>query len=141
MKTLCSTITLILVVTISFAQTAESLKKSIQEHYTAIHSGDIDAVLSHHLQEFTLFPNDGSALWEPGWEETYEKMGATFAFPKTNVTMKHFSSQIYNNVGVATFYLDGYHGDVNGLWRVTAVWVWTDGTWKESHHHESELKY
>jgi len=56
MKTLCSTITLILVVTISFAQTAESLKKSIQEHYTATNSGDINAVLSHHLQEFTLFP-------------------------------------------------------------------------------------
>jgi hypothetical protein len=68
-------------------------------------------------------------------------MGATFAFPKTNVTMKHFSSQIYNNVGVATFYLDGSHGDINALWRVTAVWVWTDGVWKEAHHHESELKY
>ena len=141
MKTLCSTITLLLIVTISFAQTAESLKKRIQEHYTAIHSGDSNAVRSHHLQEFTLFPNDGSALWEPGWEETYKKMGATFEFPKTNVTMKHFSSQIYNNVGVATFYLDGYHGDVNALWRVTAVWVWRDGAWKESHHHESELKY
>jgi ketosteroid isomerase-like protein len=139
MKTLSIAITLILIATLSYAQSAESLKERIQEHYTAIHTSDINAVLSHHLQEFTLFPNDGSALWEPGWEKTYEKMGATFVFPKTNVTMKHFSSQIYNNVGVATFYLDGSHGDINALWRVTAVWVWTDGVWKEAHHHESKL--
>ena len=141
MKTLFSTITLILIATISFAQTAESLKERIQEHYTTIHAGDSDTIMSHHLQEFSIFPNDGSALWESGWKETYKRMGAAFKFPKTNVTMKHFSSQIYNNVGVATFYLDGTRDDVSSLTRVTAVWVWTDGVWKEAHHHESELKY
>jgi len=140
MKNLSCTIALILIATISFAQTAESLKERIQEHYTAIHAGDSDTTMSHHLQEFSIFPHNGNALWESGWQETYEKMGATFMFPNTNITMKHFSAQIYNNVGVALFYLDGTHGDVNGLWRVTAVWVWTDGVWKEAHHHESELK-
>ena len=140
MKTLFSTITLILIATISFAQTAENLKESIQEHYKAIHSGDSEATMSHHLQEFSIFPYNGNALSESGWQETYEKMGATLKFPEANLTMKHFSSQIYDNVGVATFYLDGTHGDVHGLWRVTAVWVWTNGVWKEAHHHESELK-
>ena len=139
MKTLSITITLILIATISLAQTAESLRERIQEHYTAIHAGDIAAIQSHHLQEFSIFPWNGNALLESGWEETFEKMGTNFKFPKANVTMKHFSAQIYNNVGVATFYLDGTYGDISGLWRVTAVWVWADGMWKEAHHHESGL--
>ena len=140
MKTLSSIITLILIATISLAQTAESLRERIQEHYTAIHAGDNAAIQSHHLQEFSIFPWNGNALLESGWEETFEKMGTNFKFPKANVTMKHFNAQIYNNVGVATFYLDGTYGDISGLWRVTAVWVWSDGMWKEAHHHESELK-
>ena len=140
MKTLSSIIKLILIATISLAQTAESLRERIQEHYTAIHAGDNAAIQSHHLQEFSIFPWNGNALLESGWEETFEKMGTNFKFPNANVTMKHFNAQIYNNVGVATFYLDGTYGDVSGLWRVTAVWIWADGIWKEAHHHESELK-
>ncbi len=142
MKTLFSTLTLILIAAISYAQTAESLKERIQEHYRAIHAGDTETLLSHHLEEFSMFSGNGSALLESGWGDTYEKMGATFDFAKPNVinvTMKHFSAQIYNNVGVVTFYLDGNYGEEFGLWRVTAVWVWTDGVWKEAHHHESKL--
>ena len=139
MKTLCSTITLILIATISFAQTAESLKERIQEHYRAIHARDTETLLSHHLEEFSIFFGNGSALFESGWGETYEKMGATFKLAIPNVTMKHFNAQIYNNVGVVTFYLDGNYGEEFGLWRVTAVWVWTNGVWKEAHHHESKL--
>jgi len=139
MKTLFSTITLILIATISFAQTAESLKERIQEHYRAIHARDTETLLSHHLEEFSIFFGNGSALFESGWGETYEKMGATFKLAIPNVTMKHFNAQIYNNVGVVTFYLDGNYGEEFGLWRVTAVWVWTNGVWKEAHHHESKL--
>lgn len=141
MKTLFSTITLILITTVSFAQSAENLKESIQDHYKAIHAGDSETTMSHHLKEFTLFPYNGSALWESGWQETYGKMGASYKFPNLNATMKHFSAQIYDNVGVATFYLDGTYDDASSLTRVTAVWVWTNGVWKEAHHHESELKY
>ena len=140
MKSLSITILLIFVATISLAQTAESLKERIQEHYTAIHAHDSTAVSSHHLPEFSMFFGDGSAFMESGWEETLEKMGANFSFLTINVTMKHFNAQIYDNVGVATFYLDGNYGDTSGLRRVTAVWVWTDGMWKEAHHHESRLK-
>ncbi len=139
MKTLFSTITLILIATISLAQTAESLSDRIQEHYTAINAGENAAIQSHHLQEFSIFPWNGNALLESGWEETFEKMGTNFKFPNANVTMKHFNAQLYDNVGVATFYLAGTHQDVSGEWRVTAVWVWAEGMWKEAHHHESEL--
>ncbi|WP_370477337.1 hypothetical protein [Tamlana flava] len=138
MKTLLFSLALIFSVTMSFAQTSESLKARIQEHYKAIHSGS-DTLWSHHLDEFTIFPSDGKALLEPGFQKTFENMGATMKLPKPNVTMKHFSSQIYNNVGVATFYLDGSYGEEHGLYRVTAVWVWKDGVWLEAHHHESRL--
>jgi hypothetical protein len=139
MKSLSITILSIFVATISLAQNVESLKERIQEHYTAIHAGDMPAVYSHHLPEFSMFFGDGSAFLESGWEETLEKMGADFSFSKINVTMKHFNAQIYDNVGVATFYLDGDYGDTSGLRRVSAVWVWTNGMWKEAHHHESRL--
>ena len=76
---------------------------------------------------------------EPGFGETFKKMGADLKFPKLNVTMKHFNAQIYDNVGVAIFYLDGSFGEITGLWRVSAVWVWDNGNWKEAHHHESKL--
>ncbi len=139
MKALFSSLVLILITTLSFAQTAESLKERIQEHYTAIHADEVETLLSHHLPEFSIFFGNGKALYEPGWHETYEKMGATFNYSKPNVTMKHFSAQIYDNVGVALFYLDGYYGEESGLWRVSAVWVWTKGEWLEAHHHESKL--
>ena len=140
MKNLFCTVALILSATISFAQTSESLKKRIQEHYADIHAGNIDRVMSQHLEDISIFLYNGSALLESGWEETSKGMGSNIEFPKLNVTMKHFSSQIYDNVGIATFYLDGsYEGDY-GLWRVTAVWVWKNGEWKEAHHHESRLK-
>jgi hypothetical protein len=140
MKSLVFTILMIFVATISLAQTADNLKERIQEHYAAIHADDIAAVISHHLPEFSMFSEDGTAFMEPGWEETLKKMGTDFNFPTINVTMKHFNAQIYDNVGVATFYLDGDYGDTSGLRRVTAVWVWVNGMWKEAHHHESRLK-
>ena len=139
MKYLSCTILLIFIAAISLAQTAESLKERIQEHYTAIHANDTDEIVSHHLPDFSLFFGDGGALFESGFGETFEKMGSDLKFPQANVTMKHFNAQIYDNVGVATFYLDGSYGDVSGLWRVSAVWVWEDGNWKEAHHHESKL--
>jgi len=139
MKSILLLVALVLGVTASFAQTSESLKERIQEHYKAIHAGDLNTVWSHHLEDFSIFFQDGSALFESGFEKTIDKMGYTMNLPKANVVMKHFSAQIYDNVGVATFYLDGSYGDEIGLYRVTAVWIWKDGVWKEAHHHESRL--
>jgi hypothetical protein len=139
MKTTIATLSFVLLATISFAQTAKSLKARIQEHYTAINSNEESAVYEHHLADFSLFPGGGGALLEPDFEETAKKMGAQMNFPNANVTMKHFTAQIYENTGIATFYLDGSYGEESGIWRVTAVWIWDNGTWKEAHHHESKL--
>jgi len=139
MKSIFGIVLVVFATSISFAQTKENLKERIQEHYTSIHAANNDDILSHHLEEFSIFPQDGSALLESGFFETIKKMGTDFKFHKVNVTMKHFNAQIYDNVGVATFYLDGTHGDEKGIWRVTAVWVWKNGVWKEAHHHESKL--
>lgn len=139
MKTTITTLSLVLLAISSFAQTVESLKARIQEHYTAINSNEESTVDEHHLPDFSLFPWGGSALLEPGFGDTAEKMGAQMNFPDANVTMKHFSAQLYENMGIATFYLDGNYGDETGIWRVTAVWIWNNGTWKEAHHHESKF--
>ena len=123
------------------AQDGASLKSMIQKHYNAIQKkGDLEEVWSHHLPEFTMFLSDGHILWESGFGETANNMGAVQDFGKINVTMKHFSSQIYGNVGIATFYLDGQINGEPKTTRVSAVWVWKDGEWKEAHHHESHLK-
>ncbi len=130
---------LVLLPQVLVAQDAESLRARIEEHYTAIHGGDNDAVASHHLDEISIFPGDGHVLMEAGWEDAMARMGAELPFPDAQVTMQHFSAQLYGDVGIALFYLDGVHGDDPGTWRVTAVWVWRDSRWMEAHHHESRL--
>jgi ketosteroid isomerase-like protein len=106
------------------SQDAASLRTAIESHYAAIHAGDSETTLSHHLPDFSIFPGDGRILLEPGFFE-------------------HFNAQIYDDVGVAMFYLSGtksVRGEVTaGTWRVSAVWRWQDGKWKEAHHHESPL--
>ncbi len=139
MKSLLFIFTMLLPSYVSIAQSGESLKERIQDHYKAIHSDSAEQVQAHHLDEFSLFPWYGGALLESGFQETAEKMGTQGPWPQPNVIMKHFNAQIYDNVGLATFYLEGKYGEVFGLWRVSAVWVWDDGTWKEAHHHESRL--
>ena len=126
---------LILLPQAALAQDAESLRATIEEHYTAIHAGDTELVRSHHLPEISLFLVSGHALMEAGWEETAARMGTEVSFPETQVTMKHFSAQLYGDVGIAMFYLDGS----SRTSRVTAVWVWGGGAWREAHHHESRL--
>ena len=125
------------------AQDGASLRTAIESHYLAIHAGDSETTLSHHLTDFSIFPGDGGMLMEPGFFEAAERMGATIAFPTSNLTMSHFNAQIYDDVGVALFYLSGTRtarGEVTaGTWRVSAVWRWQDGEWKEAHHHESPL--
>ncbi len=126
---------LILLPQFASGQDAESLRARIEAHYTAIHASDRDVTRSHHLPEISIFPGDGHLLMEPGWDETGTRMGAEIPFPDAVVTMKHFSAQMYGDVGIALFYLDGPHG----TFRVSAVWVWRDGEWLEAHHHESAL--
>jgi hypothetical protein len=87
-----------------------------------------------------VFLQNGGALYEAGFEKTASNMGAKLDWPEANVTMKHFKAQIYDNTGIATFYLEGSFGETSGIWRVSAVWIWEGGSWKEAHHHESRLQ-
>ncbi len=147
MKTLSLLVTLIILTAFTgpaMADDADDVRATIERHYAAIHTGDIEAVLSHHLEDFTMFYLDGSVLWEHDWEEVSERMGATVDVPTVNVRMSNFNAQIYGNVAVATFYLLGTHKNGgktrNVTNRVSAVWVKDGSEWKEAHHHESPLR-
>ncbi len=126
------------------ADDADDVRATIERHYTAINAMDMEAILSHHLEDFTMFFTDGGVLWESDWEAASKRMGATVEFGTLNVRMSDFSAQVYGNVAVATFYLIGTHtfggktGNVTN--RVSAVWVKDGGEWKEAHHHESPLR-
>jgi ketosteroid isomerase-like protein len=126
------------------ADDAADVRATIERHYTAIHAQNIDAIISHHLEDFTIFPSDGALLFESGWAEALERMGGTVDFPVLNVQMSNFNAQIYGNVAVATFYLVGTAGEGDKSRKITnrvsAVWVKTEGEWKEAHHHESSLR-
>jgi len=125
------------------ADDAADVRATIERHYAAIHSDQIESVLNDHLKDMTMFLADGTVLWEHDWAEVSERMGATAVFGALNVRMSNFSAQIYGDVAVATFYLvgtetrDGKIRDITN--RVSAVWVKSDGEWKEAHHHESPL--
>lgn len=121
------------------AQDAEGLRERIEAHYRAIHAGDTETVRTHHLPEITIFPVTGHLLMEAGWTDAGTRMGAEAPFPRLQVVMRHFSAQIYGDVGIATFYLDGLFDGERGTSRVSAVWMWRDGQWMEAHHHESPL--
>ena len=125
------------------ADDAADVRGAIESHYAAIHIDQIESVLNDHLENMTMFLADGTVLWEHDWAQVSERMGATAEFGTLNVRMSNFRVQIYGNVAVATFYLvgtetrDGKVRDITN--RVSAVWVKSDGEWKEAHHHESPL--
>lgn len=125
------------------ADDAADVRQAIEQHYAAIHTDDLESVLGHHLDGMTMFLPDGTVLWEHDWAEVSERMGASVNFGTLNVRMSDFNVQLFGNVAVATFYLVGTETrddktrDITN--RVTAIWVKSDGEWKEAHHHESPL--
>ena len=128
----------------AWANDADDVRATIERHYAAIHAGDLDTVWDHHLKDFTMFYTDGGVLFESDRKAVNERMGSSVDFPTLNVAMASFNAQIYGNVAVATFFLVGSEtrGEKtrNITNRVSAVWVKTEGTWKEAHHHESPLQ-
>ncbi len=147
MKTLGLLVTLITLTAFTgtaMADDADDVRATIERHYAAIHAEDMELLLSHHLDDFTMFVSDGTVLWEHDWKEVGERMGATLDWGTLNVRMSNFNAQIYGNVAVATFYLVGTHtygGKTRNVTnRVSAVWVKVGGEWKEAHHHESPLR-
>ncbi|MDX1636748.1 MAG: nuclear transport factor 2 family protein [Balneolaceae bacterium] len=134
-----------------YAQSAKSLHEKILSHYQAINTGEGESVRNHHLSDFSIFSRSGAMLVKRSDRQTAEKVAFSTGAENDgsegsccNVVPYNFSAQIYDNVGVATFYLWGMYGtgdnEVTGLWRVSAVWVFEDEEWKEAHHHESPVK-
>ena len=147
MKTLSLLVTLIILTAFTgpaMADDADDVRATIERHYAAIHAKDREAVRSHHLKDFSIYPPDGGVLVEPDSKEVSERMGATVEFGTLNVRMSNFNAQVYGNVAVATFYLVGTHtygGKTRNVTnRVSAVWVKDGSEWKEAHHHESPLR-
>lgn len=149
MKTRAALITLpvILLLLMSLptsAQDAASLRAAIERHYTAINSGETEVVWEHHRPDMSIFPGNGTILVTDQDLQAGQEQGAALPFADdTNVFVNDFAAQIYDNVGVATFYLVGSvttdEVTTRATWRVTAVWVYEDGEWREAHHHESPL--
>ena len=127
----------------ALADDADDVRATIELHYAAIHTNNMESLLSQHLDDFTMFFSDGDVLFESDWAEVSERMGANVDLGTPNVRMSNFNAQIYGNVAVATFYLVGTNTrggktrDVTN--RVSAVWVKDGSEWKEAHHHESPL--
>ena len=147
MKALSLLVTLIILTASTgpaMADDADDVRATIERHYAAIHAKDREAVRSHHLKDFSIYPPDGGVLVEPDSKEVSERMGATVEFGTLNVRMSNFNAQIYGNVALATFYLVGTHtygGKTRNVTnRVSAVWVKNGSEWKEAHHHESPLR-
>ena len=147
MKTLSLLVTLITLTAFTgpaMADDADDVRATIERHYAAIHAKDREAVRSHHLKDFSIYPPDGGVLVEPDSKEVSERMGATVEFGTLNVRMSNFNAQLYGNVALATFYLVGTHtygGKTRNVTnRVSAVWVKNGSEWKEAHHHESPLR-
>ena len=130
------------------SQDAVSLRSTIEAHYSAINGEegevrdpkDVEIIRGHHLPDFTLFPWHGGLLREAGWRDASKRMGATVEFQHANLRMTSFSTQIYGDVAVVTFYLVGTNDGQSVTNRVSAVWVYEDGVWREAHHHESPLR-
>ncbi|NIP18701.1 MAG: DUF4440 domain-containing protein [Xanthomonadales bacterium] len=125
------------------ADDAGDVRATIERHYAAINSGQLESVFNDHLDDMTMFLADGTVLWEGDWEEVSARMGATAVFGELNVRMSDFNVQLYGDVAVATFYLVGTETRADTVRditnRVTAVWIKSGGDWKEAHHHESPL--
>jgi len=133
----------------AWPQNATSLRSTIEAHYRAINgeqsevrdAEDLVIITGHHLPDYTLFPWHGGLLREAGWRDAAKRMGADVEFQgAANLRMTNFRAQIYDNVGLATFYLVGTVGGQSVTNRVSAVWVHADGVWREAHHHESPLQ-
>ncbi|MEJ2541062.1 MAG: nuclear transport factor 2 family protein [Gemmatimonadota bacterium] len=125
------------------AQDANSLREAIEAHYAAINSDDTPTIVGQHSPDLTVFFWDGRILTTAADMDAAATQGVEPEVGDAEVFINDFSAQIHGDVGVATFYLVGSYEVGNevtqGTFRVTAVWVYEDGTWTEIHHHESRL--
>ncbi len=122
----------------------ESLEATINAHWEAINANDGQTVIGHHMPRFTAFLVDEGSLWVLESEEDYAAIEEAFADAQYNWRPRDLTVDLYGNVAVAAFYAEGSTTwpdgrVVEGPRRVTAVWIWDGGEWKEAHHHDSPL--
>ena len=78
-----------------------------EEHYVALRARDMDAVVEHHLPEFTFFTGEGGLLWT---FDSLDQQRSEFALDPTfnnQSLIRHCSAQVYGDTGIATYYLTG----------------------------------
>jgi ketosteroid isomerase-like protein len=122
----------------------QSLEATINAHWEAINARDDQTVIGHHMPRFTVFLLDEGPLWVVESEEDGAAIEEYFAGAQPDWRARDFTIDLYGDVAVAAFYLDGSETwpdgrVVEGPRRVTAVWIWDGGEWKEAHHHDSPL--
>ncbi len=121
----------------------ESLKTTINAHWEALNAGDRRTTADHHMPRFTGFLFDEGPLWVLESEEDYAAIEEALA-AQSDWRARDFTIDLYGDVAVAAFYMEGSvtwpdGRVVEGPRRVTAVWIWDGGEWKEAHHHDSPL--
>ncbi len=122
----------------------QSLEATINAHWEAINAKDDQTVIGHHMPRFTGFLLDEGPLWVFESEEDGAAIEEFFADAQSDWRARDFTIDLYGDVAVAAFYLEGSvtwpdGRVVEGPRRVTAVWIWDGGEWKEAHHHDSPL--
>ena len=116
----------------------ETLKATINAHWEAINVGDGETVTGHHMPRFTGFLSDEGPL------RVFESPEQFEIDVISNWRPRDLMVDLYGDVAVAAFYIEGSETwpdgrVVEGPRRVTAVWIWDGGEWKEAHHHDSPL--
>ncbi len=122
----------------------ESLEATINAHWEAINANDGQTVIGHHMPRFTGFLGDEGPLWVLESEEDRTAIEEYFADAESDWRTRDLTVDLYGDVAVAAFYAEGSvtwpdGRVVEGPRRVTAVWIWDGGEWKEAHHHDSPL--
>jgi len=122
----------------------QSLESTINAHWEAINAGDLQTMADHHLPRLTGFLMDEGPLWVLESEEHYAAIEEAFEDAESDWSVRDLTVDLYGDVAVAAFYLEGSvtwpdGRVVEGPRRVTAVWIWDGGEWKEAHHHDSPL--
>ncbi len=123
---------------------AESLKATINAHWEAFNANDRQTMAGQHMPRFTGFLFDEGTLWVLESEEDQAAIQEALGDSESDWRARDFSVDIYGDVAVAAFYVEGSATwpdgrVVEGPRRVTAVWIREGGEWKEAHHHDSPL--
>lgn len=123
---------------------AEAVRGEIIRHYEAISAGDTETVTAQHGPHIMAFLADGGPLYVADSYEEQETVFAQADLGSADWTPREILVDVYGDLAVAAFYLDGHMvsgaGErTEGTWRVTEVWRQGEGGWKEVHHHDNHM--